>query len=300
MRILKESFNAGEFTPKLHSRYELSKYKNGCKTLTNFIPLPHGPITRRPGFEYIAAVKTAAKYTRLIPFEFSEEDSYIVEFGHEYVRFYRNGGQIQSVDAATRLLLHCDGDNNSTTITDVGATVHTVTANADAKLKTAQKKFGSASCYFDGTGDYLSIPDHVDWDFGASEFTIDFGVRFDSVSQIQGIFNQRTDDSNWYSLWWNNLSGKLQFRQQNTGAADILLSYDWSPVVDTWYHIALIRGWSGNTNDWAITVNGSSIGDETDADSTLDLTGTFEVGRGNITAGPAYSYFYGYILQINS
>ena len=89
MRILKESFNAGEFTPRLRSRYELAKYKNGCKTLTNFVPLAHGPVTRRPGTEYIAAVKTAGKYTRLIPFEFSEDDSYIIEFGHEYVRFCR-------------------------------------------------------------------------------------------------------------------------------------------------------------------------------------------------------------------
>ena len=112
MRTLKESFNAGEFTPRLHSRYELEKYKNGCGTLTNFVPLAHGPVTRRPGTEYIAAVKTAAKYTRLIPFEFSEDDSYIVELGDLYARFYRNGGQIQTVDSDTKLLLHFDGENN--------------------------------------------------------------------------------------------------------------------------------------------------------------------------------------------
>ena len=72
MRVLKQSFNAGELTPKLHSNYKLEKYDNGCKLLTNFIPTPHGTVVRRPGTEYIAEVKDSNELTRLIPFEFSE------------------------------------------------------------------------------------------------------------------------------------------------------------------------------------------------------------------------------------
>ena len=49
------------------------------------------------------------------------------------------------------LLLHCDGEDEGTTITDSGATGHTVTANDDTQLDTSYKKFGSASILFDGT-----------------------------------------------------------------------------------------------------------------------------------------------------
>ena len=50
-----------------------------------------------------------------------------------------------SSDANTQLLLHCNGTDTSTTFIDSGNTGHTVTANGNAQLDTAQKKFGTAS-----------------------------------------------------------------------------------------------------------------------------------------------------------
>jgi len=279
MRILKESFNAGGFNPRIQSRYGIAQYDNGCKTLTNFVALPHGPVTRRPGTEYVAAVKTAKKYTRLVEFEFSQDDAYVLEFGHEYIRFYRNGGQVQTVPAATKLLLHCDGANNATTITDDGNTTHTVTATGDAKLKTSQKKFGSASCYFDGTGDYLSVPDHADWNFGAAEFTIDFWVRFDDVAADQGIFQQWEDASNYVSCFWDYSADTLEFKYAGAGAGGaVALSGAWEPAANTWYHIAAVRGWGADTDDWALCVNGASIDTDTDTDAWDDLAAAFEIG----------------------
>ena len=43
------SFTAGELSPKLEGRIELEKYRQGCSELTNFLVLPQGGITRRPG-----------------------------------------------------------------------------------------------------------------------------------------------------------------------------------------------------------------------------------------------------------
>src|SRR3990167_5725818 len=75
-------------------------------------------------------------------------------------------------DSYTQLLLHCDGVDAATTFTDeIGKAV---TANGNAQIDTAQKKFGTASGLFDGTGDYLSLADSDDWNFGAGDFTIDF------------------------------------------------------------------------------------------------------------------------------
>jgi len=50
------AFNTGELSPALYGRVDLAKYKSGCKTLENFIPLPHGPAERRAGTEYINEV----------------------------------------------------------------------------------------------------------------------------------------------------------------------------------------------------------------------------------------------------
>jgi hypothetical protein len=90
------NFTAGELSPLLEGRVDLQKYPNGCKTLENMIVQKHGPASRRGGFYFSAEVKDSTKKTRILPFEFSATQAYILEFGDEYVRFYKNYGQIQS------------------------------------------------------------------------------------------------------------------------------------------------------------------------------------------------------------
>ncbi len=88
------AFNAGELSPLLEGRTDIAKYYSGCRTLENFLVLSYGGVTKRPGSEYIASAKAADEAVRLIPFEFSIAQAYILELGDEYIRFYRNGGQI--------------------------------------------------------------------------------------------------------------------------------------------------------------------------------------------------------------
>tara|TARA_Y100001963_G_scaffold98288_1_gene135208 strand:+ start:4643 stop:6643 length:2001 start_codon:yes stop_codon:yes gene_type:complete len=88
------NFTAGELSPRLDGRTDLSKYFNGCKTLENMVVHPHGAATRRPGTKFIHEVKTSSAQTRLIPFEFSTTQTYIMEFGHQYIRFYKDNGII--------------------------------------------------------------------------------------------------------------------------------------------------------------------------------------------------------------
>jgi len=90
------NFTAGELSPRLDGRNDLAKYSAGCATVENMVIYPHGAAARRPGTQYVASVKTPANKTRLIPFEFSTEQTYILEFGNQYIRFYRNNGQIES------------------------------------------------------------------------------------------------------------------------------------------------------------------------------------------------------------
>lgn len=95
------NFNAGELSPEMYARAEFNKYENGLETATNCLIKPHGPIHRRPGSKLVNEVKDSTKNVRLVPFQFSEDDSYILEFGNQYVRFFTNSAR---VDIHTPLL----------------------------------------------------------------------------------------------------------------------------------------------------------------------------------------------------
>ncbi|MDY0872515.1 hypothetical protein [Dongia rigui] len=93
--LLLSTFNAGEWSPELYGRIDLDKYRNACRRIENFVLLAQGPATRRPGTQYVASTKDDG-VVRLIPFEFSTEQAYIIEAGANYFRFYMNGGRIET------------------------------------------------------------------------------------------------------------------------------------------------------------------------------------------------------------
>ena len=94
------NFTGGELSPRLDGRNDLQKYPTGCKTLENMIVYPHGSAARRSGTQFVAEVKDSSKKTRLIPFEFSTTQTYMLEFGNQYIRFYKDNGQILSSGSA--------------------------------------------------------------------------------------------------------------------------------------------------------------------------------------------------------
>jgi len=95
------SFTAGEISPRLEGQITLEKYRQGLSELTNMICMPHGGVTRRPGTEFLGEVKNSAAKARLIPFQFKTSDTYILEFGPETMRVYRNGLQVLTGSAKT-------------------------------------------------------------------------------------------------------------------------------------------------------------------------------------------------------
>jgi len=90
------NFTAGELTPKLAGQIDFKKYNNGVEIMENMTVFPQGGASRRYGTRYVAPVKDSSKVTRLIPFEFNVEQSYVLEFGDQYIRFYKDDGQITS------------------------------------------------------------------------------------------------------------------------------------------------------------------------------------------------------------
>lgn len=146
-----------------------------------------------------------------------------------------------SWDSYTKLMLHCDGVDAATTFTDeIGKTV---TAVGNAQIDTAQKKFGTASGLFDGTGDYLTVPDHADWNFGSGDFTIDWWYKSNlpiATMGLQFVYSQAADTDNKFDIYYQNTgSVTLEVR---TGAANKGV-YIWDAAVpDTnWHHYAIVR-----------------------------------------------------------
>lgn len=110
---MQPSFNTGELSPRLHGRVDLEKYLSGLATCLNFKVHPHGGVSRREGFRYIAATKDSTKTSRLFPFEYSTTQAYIIEAGDQYLRFYMDGGQVvapDSPDAWATATDYVDGD----------------------------------------------------------------------------------------------------------------------------------------------------------------------------------------------
>lgn len=93
---IQTNFTGGEISPKLLGRVDLGKYVSSVKRAENFVFFPHGGITKRSGTRFLAEVKNSAHNVRLIPFIFSTVQAYVIEFGDQYVRFYKDEGQIES------------------------------------------------------------------------------------------------------------------------------------------------------------------------------------------------------------
>lgn len=91
---IQSAFNWGEFSPLMYGQVRFERYDNALALCENFIPTIQGGLTRRPGTYFVEEVKDSAKATRLVPFEFSTTQAYIIEFGDEYLRFYMDHGQI--------------------------------------------------------------------------------------------------------------------------------------------------------------------------------------------------------------
>ena len=189
------------------------------------------------------------------------------------------------IDGNTVLLLHCDGSDGATTFTDISDSIHAITAVGNAQVDTAQSKFGGAALLCDGTGDYLTVPDHANFNFGTGNFTWDFWVRFASLSNedgLIGISNSASgqDTANMTTLRLDPSAGSTNINFRVDEASSTLIDFNGAHgmVADTWYHVALVRGWGGNANDWAITINGSSVATTTVSMTMPNFTSVVRIG----------------------
>jgi hypothetical protein len=205
-------------------------------------------------------------------------------------------------DLNTVLLLHGDGSNNAASESDssLGRTEpHSISFYGNACKKTAYKKFGTASLYFDGTGDYITVPDSADWNF-TGDFTIDFWMYVVSLTAgtDMGIIEQ-SEISSGYGYTPFTIMIKdgttLAFEFSTTGTSWALTvgesASSFTVTTGTWHHIALSR--SGN-NFYGFA-NGELVWTYTGSLTLWDAARPLLIGsRANIVN----KYFNGYLDEI--
>jgi len=94
IRTIRHCFVGGEISRELIGRVDLEPVQNSLDTCRNFIITPHGTSQNRPGFQFVNEVKNSANFTRLIPFSFSDSQSFIIELGAGYFRAHGLGASL--------------------------------------------------------------------------------------------------------------------------------------------------------------------------------------------------------------
>lgn len=99
---IQNAFNAGELSALMLGRQDVEKYNSGLFVCLNAIPLTQGAWTRRPGTAFLHQCKHHNRVARVLPFQYSTTQTYILEFGHQYIRFFTDHGILtQTAQAIT-------------------------------------------------------------------------------------------------------------------------------------------------------------------------------------------------------
>jgi len=192
-----------------------------------------------------------------------------------------------SVDSKTKLLLHFEGDESSS--------AHNLTLNGDIYENANGGKFDGAF-YFDGSHDYISIPDSDDWDFGSGDFTIDWWEKRISLNDDGETILCRNGTGRGYPIIWQlggySGSNDIHFYGTTDGSSwgvDLTLG---SPNLNSWTHYALVR--SGN-NFYGFK-NGILQGQDSDTGTFASSSDPLIIGARELISET--HYFDGYIDEL--
>lgn len=159
--------------------------------------------------------------------------------------------QASTIGESGVLLMHFDND-----VVDA-MDRHNPSAIGSPSYTTSQSGFDKA-IYFNGSTQYVSIPDSNDWNFGTNDLTIDFVIKWNTVasSSILGQDEGGGNNLKWFINWNGISSSQIAFHYQNPAGSIKNVLFTWTPVVDTWYHLAFVK----NGNNWYFFVDGVQTG----------------------------------------
>jgi hypothetical protein len=196
------------------------------------------------------------------------------------------------------LLISGDGTNGSQSFTDLSNSPRSITAVGNAQVNTTTKKYGTGSMYFDGSGDYLSIPYSSSFDFGTGDFTIELWYKSTNTTEnthatfiacYSGTAGATSTNSTW-SFKYSGSSGSIEFAYYNGSWGDQITSVGASD--QQWHHLAVSR--SGT--DLRMFKDGIII--KTVTGFNVPLTGAGQVCTIGYQSQDANSYINGYMDDI--
>jgi len=161
-----------------------------------------------------------------------------------------------------------------------------ITVNGDTQLSTTEKKFGTASVLFDGTGDDLSLATSSDFGFGTGDFAVEAFIRPTAITVLDTIFDFRTASPEVALAISINSSGQIVV---NVNGSNVITGGSIS--INTWAHIAVSRV-SGTTS---LFVNGSRVGSAYTDSNNYGNTKPLTIGRSGVDGGNAFA---GYVDEI--
>lgn len=198
-------------------------------------------------------------------------------------------GYVDEFFSSVSLLLHFDGADNSTTITDNSSNNFTASLFGGMVIKTDQSKFGGSSGYFDGDA-YITYPTSSAFNLSNENFTIETWSRLPSTGNRTMVsYDQSFGTNNSFVFEW--IPSNISFSYSTNGASYTSLNIAFTPSVNVWYHMAIVR----NGNTLRFFVNGTQVG----ADQSFNVTifsptnGSLKIGgRTLIGSGSTPSRFY--------
>jgi len=183
---------------------------------------------------------------------------------------------VPPIDEYVKLLIHCNGVDAATSFPDSSTeNPKTLSAANQAQVDTADKKFGSGSLLVDGSGDYISAPASADWNFGSGDFTIDFWLKGNAVSDKFPIGTWGNGGSNSWGIIYRRSGNILSFIFHD-GSEKIYDTSGFDVAPGAWYHVAVERYGS----NISIYVNGTRYYNKSDYSGTFTDPGaaTLRIG----------------------
>jgi hypothetical protein len=295
------SFSGGELSPL------------GCSLMENMIPLPQGPAEKRPGTIYVAESKSNTKI-RLIPFEYSTEQSYIVELGNQYARLYTNNAQVisgsgtEDISALDNIKAHWLFNDNlaNTVVLDDDGNTHNGVASTNTENLYQAGKVGVGCFNFDSQYN-VSVADHADFTFVEGtdgDFSITGWVYVNNNGLEQIIASKWDETYNSQAREWKlflDESLKLNFVVADESLlldSDLVAHYKLNDsassatVVDAdgaTHNGTLADGSNNYTSDHSVTGKVGNALDFDGSDDKVTMTDHDDFSFGNGSADSAFS-----------
>jgi hypothetical protein len=177
-----------------------------------------------------------------------------------------------------KLLLNFEGADAATTTNDESDSNHTITFGGNAQLDTSQARHGTSALLVDGSGDYVTAPDSVDWNFTGA-FTMEGSFRLTGdVSTYQFLMGQWLSAGSQKAIAVQHASqfNQIQVIMSTDGSTTLteIASSTFAPNLDQWYDVAV--DFDGTT--YRLYIDGVVVGSSTTIRTLHNSTAPFSVG----------------------